>query len=102
VAVYAETLQLKVPLDQRRHYLAGMEKLRQLFASEKGIARFLVLEDREKLGHFVEIIEYASAETQVALAADASFRERLAAVDREVESLLPGEKRERRVMVDRL
>jgi quinol monooxygenase YgiN len=102
VAVYAETLQIKVPLDQRRHYLAGMEKLRQLLAAEQGIARFLVLEDREKLGHFVEIIEFASAEAEAALAADASFRARLAAIDHEVESLLPGEKRERRVMVDRL
>lgn len=102
MAVYAETVQLKVPLDQRRHYLARMEKLRQLAAAEQGVARFLVLEDREKLGQFIEIIEYASAEAAAALAADASFRERLAAIDREVESLLPGEKRERRVLVDRL
>lgn len=102
MTVYAETVQLKVPLDQRRHYLAGMEKLRQTLASVQGIARFLVLEDREKLGLFVEIIEYASPEAQAALAADASFRERLAAIDREIESLLAGEKRARRVVVDRL
>ena len=102
MAVYAEIVQLKVSLDERRHYLAAMEKHRQLVAGEERIAHFLVLEDRDKLGQFIEILEYASAEAQAALAADASFRERLAALDREVESLLAGEKRARRVMVDRL
>jgi hypothetical protein len=102
MALYAEVLNLKVPVAERRHYLACMEEQRQLFATETGIARFLVLEDREKLGYFAEIIEYADAEVQAALAADARFRERLAAIDRKVETLLPGEKRERRVMVDRL
>jgi hypothetical protein len=102
VAAYVEITTVKVPLAERRHYLACMEELRQLLAAEKRITRFLVLEDKEKLGQFAEIIEFASVEAPAALAADPGFCERLAAIDRRIETLLPGEKRERRVMVDRL
>ncbi len=101
MAVYCEILTARVPLDQRRHYLACMEEVRRLLTQQSGVVRFLVLEDRDKLGQFVEIIEYASSEVHAALAADARFRQRLADIDGKVEALVPGQKRERRVMVDR-
>jgi hypothetical protein len=78
-----------------------MEGARKRLAAVNGVVRFIVLEDRVKLGRFVEIIEYASTESQAALAQDEDFRNQLAEIDRQLEILL-GEKRQRRVMVDRL
>lgn len=101
MAVFADTVLTRVPLDQRRHYLACMEELkRELEREDLLIARVMVLEDRERLGNFLEIIEYASREAQEA--ASESIRRRLAEADGKIEALLGGRKRERRAMLDRL
>ncbi len=98
----AETLVMRVPLDQRRHYLACMQELKQHLAQVPGVARFLVLEDRERLGQFIEIIEYASGEAHAALEASEPFTRRLREIDAKVEALAPGLGRDRRPMHDRL
>jgi hypothetical protein len=101
MAVFADMVLTQVPLDQRRHYLACMEELKREFEREDSpVARIMVLEDRERLGHFLEIIEYASREAQEA--AGESFRQRLTEADGKIEALLGGRKRERRAMLDRL
>jgi hypothetical protein len=102
MGVFVETLMTRVPLDQRRHYLAYMQELKRALADEQSVVRVLVLEDREKLGQFLEIIEYASNEAQAAMAADETFRQRLAGIDRKIEALLPDQTRDRRSMNDRL
>ena len=102
MGVFAETVMTRVPLDQRRHYLAYMQELKRALADEESVVRVLVLEDREKLGRFLEIIEYASSEAQAAMAADETFRQRLAEIDRKIEALLPDQTRDRRSMNDRL
>jgi quinol monooxygenase YgiN len=99
---FAEALVIRIPLDQRRHYLACMQELKQHLAEQPGVTRFLVLEDRERLGQFLEIIEYESGEAHTALAASEPFTRRLREIDGKVEALAPGLGRDRRPMHDRL